>query len=262
MNAITKQSDPPSTVADYGTGLLEVIARAARDPSVDIDKMERLIAMQERVQARDAEMAFNQAMNAAQAEMRPISANASNPQTKSRYATFDKLDRELRPIYTAHGFSMSFDEGEAPREDYVRVVCYLAHVGGHTRTYHRDMPADGKGAKGGDVMTKTHAAGAAGSYGSRYLLKGIWNIAVGEDDGDGNETRPTVPPAEYVKIANLVQATNTNVKTMFGALGIGAETLSNMTESEYAKAVDALEKKLAKMAKDETNAKAKENADG
>jgi hypothetical protein len=49
------------------------------------------------------------------------------------------------------------------------------------------MPADGKGAKGGDVMTKTHAAGAAASYGQRYLMKNIWNVAVGEEDVDGNE---------------------------------------------------------------------------
>jgi hypothetical protein len=49
------------------------------------------------------------------------------------------------------------------------------------------MPADGKGAKGGDVMTKTHAIGAAVTYGKRYLLGMIFNIAVGGDvDDDGN----------------------------------------------------------------------------
>ena len=42
-----------------------------------------------------------------------------------------------------------------------------------------------KGAKGGDVMTKTHAAGSALTYGQRYLLKMIFNIAIGSDD-DGN----------------------------------------------------------------------------
>jgi hypothetical protein len=52
------------------------------------------------------------------------------------------------------------------------------------------MPADGKGAKGGDVMTKTHATGAAMSYGARYLLKYIFNVAVGEDDNDGNGSTP------------------------------------------------------------------------
>jgi hypothetical protein len=62
----------------------------------------------------------------------------------------------------------------------------MSHQSGHTRTYRKDMPADGKGAKGGDVMTKTHASGAADTYGMRYLLKKIFNVAVGDDDRDGN----------------------------------------------------------------------------
>lgn len=242
MSAVTKTEDASGALQDYSSGLLEVIARAARDPSVDIDKMERLIAMQERVQARDAELAFNQSLNAAQSEMQPISANASNPQTKSRYATFDKLDRVLRPIYTSHGFSLSFDEGESPKDDHVRVLCYVSHIGGHTRTYHRDMPADGKGAKGGDVMTKTHAAGAAGSYGARYLLKGIFNVAVGEDDNDGND-RDHIKLIDDAQWAMLVQ--------LIEAAGIGAETVCTAANVPSLKALpaskyDSVVKKLNK----------------
>ena len=48
------------------------------------------------------------------------------------------------------------------------------------------MPADGKGAQGRDVMTRTHATGSAVSYGRRYLLLMIFNIAVGGEDDDGN----------------------------------------------------------------------------
>lgn len=204
MTALATQPESPTAFTEYTGGLLEVIARAARDPNVDIDKMERLIAMQERVMSRQAEEAFNIAMNAAQSEMRPISANASNPQTKSRYATYDKLDRELRPIYTSHGFSLSFDEGDSPKPEHVRVLCYVSHIGGHTRTYHRDMPADGKGAKGGDVMTKTHAAGAAGSYGARYLLKGIFNISIGEDDNDGNGSVEMINAQQCAELRQLI----------------------------------------------------------
>src|SRR5258708_30880683 len=120
-------------------------------------------------------------MNGAQAELGPVAADASNPQTKSRYASYPALDRAIRPIYAKHGFSLSFDTGEDAAPDHVRVVCYVAHRTGHKRSYHVDMPADVKGAKGGDVMTKTHATGAAMSYGQRYLLKLIFNIAVGED---------------------------------------------------------------------------------
>ena len=38
-------------------------------------------------------------------------------------------------------------------------------------------------------MTKTHAAGSALTYGQRYLLKMIFNIAIGSDD-DGNAASP------------------------------------------------------------------------
>lgn len=35
-------------------------------------------------------------------------------------------------------------------------------------------------------MTKTHAVGSGKTYAKRYLLKDIFNVAVGEDDDDGN----------------------------------------------------------------------------
>lgn len=240
MNAISKAQE--SAPIEYSASIMEVIARAASDPTVDIDKMERLIAMQERIQAREAEMAFNLALNAAQSEMRPISANASNPQTKSRYATFDKLDRVLRPIYTAHGFSLSFDEGDSPKEEHVRVLCYVSHIGGHTRTYHRDMPADGKGAKGGDVMTKTHAAGAAGSYGARYLLKGIWNVAVGEDDADGNATVRLIDDAQWAMIVQLVEAAGIGADTVCTAAGVSS--LRAIPAQKYESVVRKLNKTI------------------
>lgn len=258
MNAELAKTGETALVSDYSSGLMEVIARAARDPSVDIDKMERLIAMQERVQAREAELAFNQALNAAQSEMRPIAANASNPQTKSRYASYDKLDRVLRPIYTEHGFSLSFDEDDSPKPDHVRVVCYVSHKSGHTRTYHRDMPADGKGAKGGDVMTKTHAAGAAGSYGARYLLKGIFNVSVGEEDEDGNAPRPKlamVSDSDVALIEQYCQALGGNTRpTMLNAYKVQA--IPDLTAQQAQSVIKRLQGKMADAVKAETNAKA------
>lgn len=191
MNAVTKMpAQELAPVQDQQAALFQVIARAAADPQVNIEKMERLLAMQERVMERNAEAAFNEAMRAAQGDMRQVSTDANNPQTRSRYATYAAIDAALRPVYTKHGFSISFGTGDAP-EGYVRVVAYVSHVGGHTRQYKADMPADGKGAKGGDVMTKTHAFGAGTSYGMRYLLKMIFNVAIGEYDLDGNDPEPS-----------------------------------------------------------------------
>lgn len=180
------------------SGLIQVIAAAARDPSVDIEKMERLWVMHEKLKARADEEAFNAAMNKAQGEMGRVSVDAANQQTRSTYATYGQLDKAVRPIYTRHGFSISFNEGEGAPEGHARILAYVSHSAGHTRTYKADIPNDGKGAKGGDVMTKTHATGSAHSYGRRYLLKDIFNIAIGEEDtdGNGNADEPKGPDAQ------------------------------------------------------------------
>ena len=192
----------PAVVAPAGE-LVSMLERVASNPEVPVEKLEKLLDLQERVLTKQAEADFNLAMSAAQSEMGRVSADAENPQTRSRFASYAKLDRELRPIYTRHGFALSFGEQETTKPDTVRVVCYVTHRGGFTRMYHRDMPADGLGAKGGAVMTRTHALGAAQSYGMRYLLKGIFNVAVGEDDRDGNAPAPLVEKISEAQAAQL-----------------------------------------------------------
>lgn len=207
------------TPASESARLIHVIAAAASDPTVDIDKMERLWVMHEKLSNKAQEEAFNSAMNMAQREMGRVSADAANQQTRSVYATYGKLDRAVRPIYTKHGFSLSFDTGEGAPEGCIRVLAYVSHSAGHTRTYRADMPADGKGAKGNDVMTKTHASGAAMSYGMRYLLKLIFNIAIGEDDTDGNDP---APGGNQNPLANLLD----ELLAQLGGLGTNAEVMA------------------------------------
>lgn len=177
----------PQSDAD---NIMHLISRLAADPTIDIDRVERFMQMHDRAKAREAEKAFADAMSAAQAEMGPVATDRKNDQTKSRYASYAALDLAVRPIYVKHGFALSFNTDPDGPADHLRLRCKVTHVGGHIEPYQVDMPSDGKGAKGGDVMTKTHAAGSAMSYGQRYLLKMIFNLAVGEDD-DGQKAGRT-----------------------------------------------------------------------
>lgn len=241
-NVQTMQPINQVVPAGEGNAIVHMIERAARDPSVDIDKLERLIAMRERMDAAERERAFDTAMALAQAEMRPVAADANNPQTRSKYASYYALDKALRPIYTKHGFSLSFDEGDSPKADHIRVLCYVANSG-HTRVYRKDMPADGKGAKGGDVMTKTHATGAAGSYGARYLLKGIFNVAVGESDDDGNSaSRGEVLNAEQLaNVQALIVETGSDIARFCKYFKV--ERIEDISARKYVDAVRMLEAK-------------------
>lgn len=245
MNAVVERSPDQSAMPAVTevTALIQAIERAAVNPAVDVDKMERLFALQERMLARNAEAQFNSALTAAQSEMGRISADATNPQTKSKYATYGKLDSVLRPIYTKHGFSLSFDEGTATKVDHVMVVCYVAHTSGHSRRYQKEMPADGKGAKGGDVMTKTHASGAAMSYGMRYLLKGIFNVAIGEEDNDGNGTDRSmyITEDQAKELKAKIKTVGANEVQFMKFLKV--EKLADLPAKKYAAAMQALEDK-------------------
>lgn len=220
--------------------LIHVLSRAMSDPSVDVEKVERYAALYERAIAREDEIAFNNAMMQAQAEMRPIQADASNPQTRSRYATYAALDAKARPIYSKH-FSLSFDTAEGAPDGCIRVVAFVA-VGGYSRTYHIDMPADGKGAKGNDVMTRTHATGAGITYGRRYLLGMIFNLVIGEDR-DGNDAASTgtgelISEDQIKTLIDLCDRSDSDKAKFCQKLKV--DSLAAIRVSQYAGAVAAL----------------------
>ena len=226
--------------------LVAMIERASRDPSIDLERLERLMQMRERAKILEIEAEFNDAMATAQRQMRAVAADANNPQTKSKYASYYALDKAIRPIYSDLGLSLSFNTAEGASADCVRIVCYVSRHG-FTRQYHVDMPADGKGAKGGDVMTKTHAVGAAMTYGQRYLLKMIFNIAIGEDkDGNKTDTSPVVTEAQVVEIRKMLDNDAAEEAALLKYLKI--QHLADMTEVVFEQAKRAIELKKKKLA--------------
>lgn len=243
MNQVArKEPDAGPAAQSEANAFISMIERAARDPNVDMDKMERLLAMKERQDMRVAEQSFAEAMTKAQAEMRPVAADANNPQTRSRYASYMALDRAMRPVYTRHGFALSFNTDIGPSPDVLIVGCSVMHSAGYTRHYSVPMPADGKGAKGGDVMTKTHATGAAMTYGQRYLLKMIFNIAIG-DDTDGNASQPggVITDDQMKLLRGLIFETKSDINKFLRWANV--ESLADLPAAKFGAAKAMLEAK-------------------
>lgn len=176
------------------TNMLAMIERAAGNPAIDVDKMERLLALHERIVARQAETAFNIALAEAQNEMPRIQRDAKNPSTNSLYARLESLNKEAVPIYTKHGFSLSFGTAESKLTDSVMVTCVVSHRDGFSRNYQCDIPLDIAGAKGNLNKTRTHGFGSTLSYGRRYLTLLIFNISLVNEDDDGNQGNRPKPP--------------------------------------------------------------------
>jgi hypothetical protein len=164
-------------------GILNVIAKAAADPNTDVDKLERLLAMQERVLEREAKRAYEDAMRAAQEEIRPILKNRKNPETHSTYADLEQISDLADPVIHKHGFSLSYGTADCPLANHYRVTCCVSHTGGFSKDHQADVPVDNTGPKGAQNKTMTHGFGSALSYGRRYLKLLIFDIKTTDDDG-------------------------------------------------------------------------------
>jgi ERF superfamily len=241
------------------TSLLDIIMRAGLDPNFDIDKFERLVTIQQTEQDRQerredraaeiaAEAAFNAAMSEVQGQMGRVKATLQNKQTNSVYADYAAYDRMLKPLYSRAGFGLSYGEDDSPKADHVRVFCLVTHTApgamrSFTRRYHTDMPADGKGAKGGDVMTKTHATGSAFAYAQRYLLKLIFNVAVSKDD-DGNAASgdpgaQDISALQLKELRDLIAEVDANEAAVCKACRV--EMLEMLTVKQFGQAKAKLE---------------------
>lgn len=202
--AVAAPAPAPAGMQPVNTAsLVQSILEVAKDPSIDINKVERLMAMRDQLVKEDRAIAYSAAMAAAQSEMGPVVRDKYNAQTKSMYARLESVNKVIMPIVTKHGFSLSFGTDESPLEDHYRITARCSHAAGHTESYQVDMPRDIAGIRGEINKTPTHAFGSSMTYGRRYLTSLIFNVSTHEKDDDGNaadrnqmEVKP--PPAKLV----------------------------------------------------------------
>lgn len=195
MNEVAKTERMTPQVASAEAPMVAMIERIAMDPSIPIDRLEQMLAMKERLDAKAAEVAFNEAFAACQAEMPKVIARHRNDQTSSKYAKLSDIYAATKPIATAHGFSFSTFPAKSDRDGMQGIRWELRHSAGHTIGDTAEVPTDDKGMKGNANKTATHAFGSTISYGRRYLFCMIFDIAT-EDDNDGNNRQKSGPLTE------------------------------------------------------------------
>lgn len=183
-NVIEHQGD--NQMAHTSTGadsILAVISRAAADPACDIEKMERLMAMHERMQARTAEAEFNAAMAQMQCDIPTIAERAKGHGT-IRYATLEDISDIVKPIMKANGFAISFKVEHAANG--LSVTGILMHRAGHREQTTMLLPLDTSGSK-----NAVQAVGSSTSYGKRYVMCALLNITTRGEDDDAYSAAPS-----------------------------------------------------------------------
>ena len=175
MNAVV-QTKPDSLPVPQGDGaaILSVISRAASDPNVDIDKMERLLQMHERMQGRQAAAEFAADLAEMQDAL-PSVGERGNAAGRYTYALWEDINAAIKPILKRHGFALSF---RTDFSDGIAITGVLSHRSGHREETTIKLPADGSGNK-----NAVQAVASSVSYGKRYTAGALLNLTShGEDD--------------------------------------------------------------------------------
>lgn len=182
--------------------------------------------------------------------------NSANPHFKSKYADLASVIEAIHPIADdGIWFRQSLHESA----EGVTVETFYTGFGEAISAGVLFMPADKRNPQG---------FGSALTYARRYALQTAFGLATEDDDGNAASAprqearKDEMPDHQRVRLMQLVETTNANVSALLKHLSISLpnDNLALLNPEQYARVIEALNDKLAKMAKAETDAKAKEPA--
>lgn len=236
----------PQAVAET-TAIISMIERAARDPAVDIDKMERLMLMQERAMERSARASYAEALALLQPELPSVARNGRIVVTdkadrnkviqSTAYARWEDINDAIKPALAKHGFSLSFKVGMA-NDGKITVTGILMHREGHQEETTITLPHDSTGSK-----NAVQAVGSSTSYGKRYTAGMLLNLTSHGEDDDGKGVVQTAAVTEE-QIGELVELMGSVGADKPGFLRFfKIESLADLPTAEFQRAVDMLNAK-------------------
>lgn len=172
-----------------------VLLQMAVDQGADLDRLERLMALQIQWEDRESAKAYSEAFAAFKAEAVKIIKNrkvTDGPLKNKSYAELHAVVNAATPALSKHGLSASWKLTKDER-DWIEVTCTLKHVGGHSETVSMGGPPDAGGAK-----NAIQARASTVSYLERYTFKAITGLSEQDDDSDGSEPRQDNAPPELL----------------------------------------------------------------
>lgn len=174
------------------------LLRIAVSQNADIDKLAKLMDLQERWEKNEARKAFVVAMNAFKAEPPSILKNkhvhfdTQKGPTDYDHATLDHVCDRVIGSLSKHGISHRWRIEQ--NGEWIKVTCILTHELGHSEETTLQGVADSSGNK-----NNIQAIGSTVTYLQRYTLLAACGLAAANTDNDGGTQFDNGALAEQVE---------------------------------------------------------------
>lgn len=224
--------------------------------NLDLDKLERFMALKERHDAKMAETAFNEAFAQFQADKpqllkdgKVIAKTRDGGTIEYQFASLPYIQRMIDPVLAKCGLTYQWTQDQA--NDKIMVTCHLKHVLGHVMSTSLEAPADDSGKK-----NKVQQIGSTIQYLRRYTLSNITGLSADQDDDGGKPSDMEVNDAQLAQLTDLIAMAEWPKTKEGTALKKRAEIIVKKKEvSAYTKAIREVKKLVPKTAEDVEGAK-------
>lgn len=163
----------------------------------DLDKLQKLMDLQERWEANQAKNAFVVALNAFKMDPPSLTknkhvsfTNSAGKKTEYDHATLDQVSLGIGKALSIHGLSHRWNV-EQNEKGRIKVTCILTHALGHSESVSLEGGSDESGGK-----NAIQGIGSTVAYLERYTLLAATGMAVQDQDDDGNG--PSSNAVEFV----------------------------------------------------------------
>ena len=235
--AVAKRAEKAPAVVDEATSIMALIDSAARDPNVDIEKMDRLLDIRRDLKAEASREQFTSDFVLLDFPVIQEKGEASGRYT---YARWEDVNAVIEPILTEHGFRLSFKTETNAKEGTVTVEGILMHRGGHSMTSTYTLQNDDSGNK-----NFVQASGSAVSYCKRYLAFAMLNLTSSRSEDDDAHKAGALPisKADFNKLNKALDEQEVDKEAFCRRFKI--EAVSDLPQSKYDLAIAELKARRA-----------------
>lgn len=219
-----------------------VLIDSAIAKGADLEKLEKLLALQERYDAMEAKKAYNKAMSDFKANPpkiekdRKVSFSTSSGKTSYNHASLANVTEKINGELSKYGLSASWS---VKQNGTISVTCKITHIKGHSEETTLSASADTSGSK-----NSIQAIGSTLTYLERYSLLALTGLATFDEDDDGEGSQETVTEEQISQLSALIEAKDVDVAKFCSAFKI--EKIADLPQKRYQQAVSMLNAKQVK----------------
>lgn len=215
----------------------------AVEQNADLEKLSKLMDLQERWEANEARKAFVTAMTAFKKTPPEIVKdthvsfkNRAGDETEYDHPTLDQVCAVIAPALAEHGLAHAWEMSQE-KDGQITVTCIITHEGGHSKGVSLSGMPDTSGGK-----NAIQAVASTVTYLERYtLMAATGSAAKGQDDDGRGAGTDFITPEQKEELVELMKASGADTAKFLAYLGV--ETLDELPAHWFDNAKAALEKK-------------------